>query len=60
VYNAQTSHYSLIVSYKEHSYGAMPKVEEMLASYFSTQSAIVPKGPGIAHQAGQNNFGFGW
>lgn len=45
VHSAQTSHYSLIVGFKEHGYGAMTKVEEMLASHLSPQSALSPKDP---------------
>lgn len=40
VYSAQTSHYSSVLGYKEHGYGSMPKVVEMLASYLSPESTL--------------------
>ncbi len=45
VYSTQTSHYSSILNKKEHSYGEMPKVEEMLASYLSPKSSSSIKSP---------------
>ncbi|MGL5881628.1 MAG: hypothetical protein ACRCY0_00025 [Synechococcus elongatus] len=45
VHSAQTTHYAAIMGLKEHGYGAMPKVEETLASYLSPQAASSLKTP---------------
>ncbi|XP_048017809.1 uncharacterized protein LOC125249543 [Megalobrama amblycephala] len=45
VYNPQTTLYSNIVGGKQHGYGAMPQVEETLASYLSPETASSLKSP---------------
>lgn len=39
VFGPQTSNFSNIMGLKQHDYGALPKVEEMLSSYISPDSA---------------------
>lgn len=39
------SNYALFVGMREHCYGAMPRIEEMLACYLSTEAASSLKAP---------------